>query len=106
MSAPSNSHLADTSDFAEGVRATAERRPPHFTGDVTAPGTGPPRAQQRFDWSDHRGPFRRVTAEQARQYDESGYFLLEGALAPAEVDALVEAIDPLEARTDAALRDA
>jgi phytanoyl-CoA hydroxylase len=57
-----------------------------------------------FAWSEHTGPLRRVSPEQARQYDESGYFLLEGALAPAEVDALVETIDPLEARTEAALR--
>jgi phytanoyl-CoA hydroxylase len=58
-----------------------------------------------FDWSDHRGPFRRVSAAQARQYDEAGYFLLEGALAPGEVEALMQAIDPLEARTVAALRE-
>jgi ectoine hydroxylase-related dioxygenase (phytanoyl-CoA dioxygenase family) len=58
-----------------------------------------------FAWSGHRGPFRRVTEEQARQYDESGYFLLEGALEPAQLDALVRAIDPLEARTVAALRE-
>jgi phytanoyl-CoA hydroxylase len=58
-----------------------------------------------FEWSAHRGPFRRVTEKQARQYDESGYFLLEAALAPAEVEALVGVIDPLEARTEAALRE-
>jgi ectoine hydroxylase-related dioxygenase (phytanoyl-CoA dioxygenase family) len=58
-----------------------------------------------FAWSRHGGPFHRVTEEQACQYDEYGYFLLEGALAPAEVDALVGAIDPLEARTVAALRE-
>ncbi len=57
-----------------------------------------------FDWSAPAGPFRRVTEEQARQYDESGYFLLEGALAPGEVDALVGAIDPLEARAEDELR--
>jgi phytanoyl-CoA hydroxylase len=58
-----------------------------------------------FEWAAHRGPFRRITEEQARQYDESGYFLLEAALTPAEVEALVVAIDPLEARTVAALRE-
>ena len=58
-----------------------------------------------FAWSGHGGPFRRVTEEQARQYDESGYFLLEGVLAPAQLDALVRAIDPLEARTVATLRE-
>ncbi len=57
-----------------------------------------------FSWADHRGPFRVVTADQARQYDELGYFVLEGALGPAEVDALTEVIDPLEARLEEALR--
>ena len=33
-----------------------------------------------FSWADHGGPFRAVTTEQARQYDESGFFVLEGAL--------------------------
>jgi phytanoyl-CoA hydroxylase len=71
---------------------------------VTTPGPVPHERNTGFAWSDHRGPFRRVSAEQARQYDELGYFLLEHALAPSEVDALIEAIDPLEARTEAALR--
>jgi phytanoyl-CoA hydroxylase len=71
---------------------------------VTAPAPTRHVLNTGFDWSEHRGPFRRVSLAQARQYDESGYFLLEGALAPAEVDALTEAIDPLEARTEDALR--
>jgi phytanoyl-CoA hydroxylase len=58
-----------------------------------------------FTWTDHTGPFRTVTTEQARQYDERGFFVLEGALGVGEVDALVEAIDPLEARQEEALRE-
>ena len=57
-----------------------------------------------FDWRDHRGPFRVLTPEQVRHYDELGYFVLEGALAPAEVDELVAAIDPFEAKAEEALR--
>ena len=57
-----------------------------------------------FVWHDHRGPFRVVTPEQARQYDELGYFVLEGALAPAEIDELLAEIDPVEARVEEGLR--
>ena len=35
-----------------------------------------------FAWDQPRGPFRRVTPEQARQYGEQGYFVLEDAFAP------------------------
>ena len=41
-----------------------------------------------FEWDEHRGPFRAVTAAQARQYDEDGFFVLEDALGASEVDAL------------------
>ncbi|HEX4128371.1 MAG TPA: phytanoyl-CoA dioxygenase family protein [Acidimicrobiales bacterium] len=58
-----------------------------------------------FTWRPHRGPFRAVTAAQARQYDERGFFVLEDALGRAEVDALVAAIDPFEARQADALRE-
>ena len=57
-----------------------------------------------FDWADHAGPFRAVTPEQARQYDDRGYFVLEGALGADEVAGLVRAIDPFEARQEEALR--
>jgi ectoine hydroxylase-related dioxygenase (phytanoyl-CoA dioxygenase family) len=58
-----------------------------------------------FDWRDHTGPLRVLSPEQVRRYDELGYFVLEGALAPAEVDELVTAIDPFEAQAEEALRD-
>jgi ectoine hydroxylase-related dioxygenase (phytanoyl-CoA dioxygenase family) len=58
-----------------------------------------------FSWSDHAGPFRAITAEQARQYDQNGFFVLEGALTPAEVGALIRAIDPFEERQADALRE-
>jgi ectoine hydroxylase-related dioxygenase (phytanoyl-CoA dioxygenase family) len=57
-----------------------------------------------FTWTDHSGPFRVVNDEQARLYDERGFFLLEDALASEEVDALTEAIDPFEHRQEEALR--
>ena len=57
-----------------------------------------------FSWADHTGPFRAVTPEQARQYDESGFFVLEGALDADEVAALAREIDPFEARQEEALR--
>ncbi len=57
-----------------------------------------------FTWRDHAGPFRIVTDEQARQYDERGFFVLKDALAPEEVDALTDVIDPFERRQEEALR--
>jgi phytanoyl-CoA hydroxylase len=57
-----------------------------------------------FTWVDHGGPFRTLTREQARHYDELGYFVLEDALSPADVAALLEAIDPFEARQEEMLR--
>jgi hypothetical protein len=35
-----------------------------------------------FHWDDHRGPFRVATEQQARQYDELGFFVLEDAFDP------------------------
>ncbi len=58
-----------------------------------------------FAWADHGGPFRIVTPEQGRQYDERGFFVLEDALVRAEVDALTRAIDPFEERGADALRE-
>jgi ectoine hydroxylase-related dioxygenase (phytanoyl-CoA dioxygenase family) len=58
-----------------------------------------------FTWHEHGGPFRIVTAAQARHYDERGYFVLEDALDRDTVEALVDAIDPLEARGADALRE-
>ncbi len=58
-----------------------------------------------FEWHDHTGPFRVVSPEQARQYDELGYFVLQGALTPGEVDELVAEIDPFEHRQEEALRE-
>jgi ectoine hydroxylase-related dioxygenase (phytanoyl-CoA dioxygenase family) len=59
-----------------------------------------------FTWRPHVGPFRRVSHAQARQYDEQGFFVLEDAFTPAEVAAVVAEIDPIEARVEAALRQA
>jgi ectoine hydroxylase-related dioxygenase (phytanoyl-CoA dioxygenase family) len=57
-----------------------------------------------FTWSARRGPFRRVTAAQARAYDEQGFFVLDDAFDAATVRAVVDAIDPIEARVTAFLR--
>jgi phytanoyl-CoA hydroxylase len=58
-----------------------------------------------FEWGDHSGPFRAVTAAQAGQYDEDGFFVLEDAFSRSELDALIGAIDPFEERGADALRE-
>jgi ectoine hydroxylase-related dioxygenase (phytanoyl-CoA dioxygenase family) len=59
---------------------------------------------QGFVWADHAGPFRIISDAQAHSYDELGYFVLEDALTPAEVDQVVAEIDPLEVRQEELLR--
>ena len=39
-----------------------------------------------------------LTAEQRNQYDEDGFFLVEDALAPSEVEELVAIIDEFDER--------
>jgi ectoine hydroxylase-related dioxygenase (phytanoyl-CoA dioxygenase family) len=58
-----------------------------------------------FSWRDHSGPFRRISAEQARSFDEMGYFVLEDAIEEKERAAIVAEIDPWEARVEERLRE-
>lgn len=57
-----------------------------------------------FEWTPTRGPFRRISSDQARRYDEDGYFLLEDALDAATLRTVLDSIDPIEAETEALLR--
>lgn len=57
-----------------------------------------------FSWPDATGPFRLVSDEQARSWNENGYFLLENVIAPAEIDMLQGEIDPLEEKANLYLR--
>jgi ectoine hydroxylase-related dioxygenase (phytanoyl-CoA dioxygenase family) len=59
---------------------------------------------QHFSWHAHEGPFRVVTADQARSYDDLGYFVLEDAFDAADLQRIVAEIDPHEAEIEAALR--
>ncbi len=59
---------------------------------------------QGFRWEPIKGPFRLVTDEQARSYNERGFFLLENALDCETVARVTAAIDPFEARGEEALR--
>lgn len=58
-----------------------------------------------FDWKPTRGPYRILSEAQARQYDEQGYFLLEGAFTAQELADVRAAIDPLEEAYEALLRE-
>ncbi len=56
-----------------------------------------------FTWLEPEGPFERLTVDQARAYSELGGFVLEDAFSPETVQAVMAAIDPLEAEAEAAL---
>jgi ectoine hydroxylase-related dioxygenase (phytanoyl-CoA dioxygenase family) len=58
-----------------------------------------------FTWADHAGPFRVVTDEQARAYDEQGFFVFEDAFDADAVTAVRAEIDPLEAELERELRE-
>jgi phytanoyl-CoA hydroxylase len=57
-----------------------------------------------FAWATPAGPFRRITPEQARAWNEDGGFLLEGAFGPEEITAVLAEIDPIDAQSTAFLR--
>jgi len=57
-----------------------------------------------FRWRPPNGPFRRISAVQARSWDEQGFFVLEDAFDPATVARLIAEIDPFEAKVEAFLR--
>jgi phytanoyl-CoA hydroxylase len=59
-----------------------------------------------FTWTVHRGPFRRLTAAQAEAYDRDGFFVLEDAIAPRDLERLLAEIDPREAKVESFLRGA
>jgi len=63
----------------------------------------PHRLNHDFQWVDRVGPFRLISDEQARSYDELGYFVLEDALTAADLAAVVAEIDPFEAELQALL---
>lgn len=57
-----------------------------------------------FHWEPHQGPFRRLSPEQARSYDERGYFILEDAFDAETVGRVTAQIDPVEKGTTEFLR--
>ncbi|MEM7077295.1 MAG: phytanoyl-CoA dioxygenase family protein [Pseudomonadota bacterium] len=57
-----------------------------------------------FTWRSPAAPFALVSQAQADAYDRLGGFVLEDAFSSAEVDAVLAALDPLEAQANAALR--
>jgi phytanoyl-CoA hydroxylase len=57
-----------------------------------------------FSWRSQAGPFELVSDDQARMYDDLGYFVLDDAFDAATVAGLVAEIDPYEAQIEEALR--
>jgi phytanoyl-CoA hydroxylase len=65
--------------------------------------TTPHPLNRDFRWSAPRGPFRRITAQQARDFDEQGWFALDDALSPEVVARVTAEIDPWEAKVESVL---
>ncbi len=57
-----------------------------------------------FAWSPLRPPFRRISAGQAADYDERGYFVMEEAFDADTVAGLLAEIDPIERALEDRLR--
>ncbi len=57
-----------------------------------------------FEWATRGGAPRRISAEQARAFDERGFFVLPAAFDAETVASITAEIDPFEAETEAYLR--
>jgi ectoine hydroxylase-related dioxygenase (phytanoyl-CoA dioxygenase family) len=57
-----------------------------------------------FTWEERRGPFRRVTEDEAAQYDRDGYVVIADLIDAATLAAVTEEIDAFEAKTEAFLQ--
>jgi len=53
-----------------------------------------------FHWQAPSGPFRRISDDQARAWDEDGYFLLEDAFDSKAIEQITAEIDPFEAEME------
>jgi phytanoyl-CoA hydroxylase len=51
-----------------------------------------------FTWTNHAGPFTTITDAQAKQFDEDGFFVVEGAFDTDTLQQIDDAIAPGEAR--------
>ncbi len=59
-----------------------------------------------FEWVDRTGPFRRLTVEQAAEFDERGFVVLENVFDDEELAPVIAATDALEAQADEFLASA
>ena len=57
-----------------------------------------------FVWEDHTGPFGTITPEQAKAFDNAGFFVLENAFTAEEIAAVRDEIDGFEEQTEAFLQ--
>jgi phytanoyl-CoA hydroxylase len=58
-----------------------------------------------FVWHPAKPPFRRITEEQGRSFNQLGYFVIENALDPATVERAIGEIDPWESKVERYLRE-
>jgi phytanoyl-CoA hydroxylase len=66
--------------------------------------TWPHEFNASFSWEPPRGPFKYLTAEQARAYDRDGYVVLPQVFNAAAIDRIRADTDPIQERAAAALR--
>ncbi len=57
-----------------------------------------------FEWVPVRGPFRIISEEQARSFNERGFFAMERAIDPGTIARVIDEIDPWEAKVEQFLR--
>ncbi len=60
---------------------------------------------QAFDWVDRRGPFRLISEEQARCYNELGFLVFEDVFDLETIEALTNELDPIERTLEQLIED-